>query len=92
MATGALHSFHKPILKMAETAAVAQTGSPYRLNGVGADEVATPSQSLRVLFRNEQSGGATSPTSQVKLQTSYNKVDWIDVASSTQLTADSTKS
>ena len=76
---------------MLANAATAQTGSIYRITPSVLDDVQTPAQSFRVYFSNVQSGGATSPTSQIKLQSSYDKVTWFDVASSTQLTADSSR-
>ena len=76
---------------MSQDANTAQTGATYRILADQIDEVENPQQGFRVYFRNVQSGGATSPVSQVKLQTSYDGTNFFDVVSSTQLTADSNK-
>ena len=76
---------------MSASATVAQTGASYRNRPSGMDDVETPAQSFRVYFKNTQLGGATSPTSQAKLQSSYDGTTWFDVAQSTQLTADTSK-
>ena len=91
MASGALHAHKKSLLSMSAPAATAQTGASYRIFGNPVDGIPETQQSFRVYFRNVQAGGATSPTSQVKLQSSYDGTNWFDVASSTQLTADGSK-
>lgn len=68
-----------------------QTGTSYKVKGYGGDDTPEYAQTIQVYFKTTQSGGATSPTVQAKLQTSMDNTNWIDLVSSTQLTADSTK-
>ena len=69
-------------------AAVATVGDIYDLNSV---ENTTEDELSFLVLHLTQSGGASSPTSQILIQTSPDKDAWIDVAEGTQLTADGTK-
>lgn len=68
-----------------------QTGATFRLETSAEDGIKDTEQTWQVYFKLTQAGGATSPTVKVKLQTSPNKTDWVDVVESTQLTADGGK-
>ncbi len=68
-----------------------RTGSIFRILPPSDDAVSDGDQGFQVYFGLTQSGGATSPTSRAKLQTSVDKTNWIDVVLSTQLTADGAK-
>ncbi len=75
------------LLDVSQATNTAQTGSTYLLLPVSGDSVPSTAQSLRVFFHATLSGGATSPTVDVRLQTSDDKTNWINVTSMTQLTA-----
>ncbi len=68
-----------------------QTGSIYRIETSAEDGTKDTEQTYQVYFKLSQAGGATSPTTKVKLQTSPDKTSWVDVVESTQLTADGSK-
>ena len=72
----------------AESINTEQTGTTYRVSTSENDEVSSDDQDFKVFFHTEQTGGVTNPTVQAHLQTSWDKVNWATVASSTQLTAD----
>ena len=79
----------KPLLSVsAESVSTEQTGTAYRVSTSENDEVSSDDQDFKVFFHTEQTGGVTNPTVQAHLQTSWDKVNWATVASSTQLTAD----
>lgn len=75
------------LLDQSQATNVAKTGDIYLLLPVSGDSVPTTAQSLRVFFDATLAGGATSPTVDVRLQTSHDKVSWISAVSMTQLTA-----
>ena len=68
-----------------------QTGDTYRVETSGEDGVLDHDQDYQFYFRSTQSGGASSPTSQIKIQTSPDGDNWVDLVESTELTADGTK-
>ena len=74
---------------LAVTTAVAtnQTGTTYRIESNAEDGVKDHEQDFQVFFYGNQSGGASSPTSQMVLQTSPDNVNWYTVAESTEVTA-----
>ncbi len=79
----------KPLLSVsADNVITEQTGEVFRVRTSENDEVSTDNQDFKVFFHTEQLGGLTNPTVQAHLQTSWDKVNWATVASSTQLTAD----
>ncbi len=84
---------HRNIAILLAVAATAedQTGSTYQVLPASEDAVQDGDHGIQVYFGLTQSGGATSPTAQAKLQTSLDKTNWIDVVSSTQLAADGSK-
>lgn len=78
---------------LAVTTAVAtdQTGNTYRIESSAEDGVRDHEQDYQVYYYGSQSGGASSPTSQLVLQTSPDNENWYDVSESTELTADGSK-
>lgn len=78
---------------LAVTTAVStdQTGNTYRVETNAEDGVQDHEQDFQVYFYGSQSGGASSPTSQMVLQTSPDNERWYDVTESTELTADGEK-
>ncbi len=75
---------------LAVTTAVAtdQTGTTYRIETNSEDGIPDTEQDFQFYFYCSQSGGASSPTSQLKIQTSPDNENWADLVESTQLTAD----
>ena len=75
---------------LAVTTAVAtdQTGTTYRIETNSEDGIPDTEQDFQFYFYGSQSGGASSPTSQLKIQTSPDNENWADLVESTQLTAD----
>ena len=65
-----------------------QTGTAYTVLPEEADGISDANQSFKAFFDVTQSGGATSPTTDVHLQTSHDGTNWVNVVSATQLTAD----
>ena len=74
---------------LAITAAVAteQTGHTFRIETNAEDGVRDHEQEFQVYFYGNQTAGASSPTSQILLQTSPDNTIWYDVVQSTELTA-----
>lgn len=68
-----------------------QSGSTYRIETSTDDGIHDTDQTYQVYFKLAQAGGASSPTTKLKLQTSPDKTNWVDVVESTQLTADGSK-
>ena len=81
----------KTVFTLSEAASADQTGDTLAIlpESCSGDGDGTPE--FAVFFDATQAGGATSPTTQVHLQTSHDGEAWITVASSTQLTADGEK-
>ena len=75
------------LLAVTTAVAVNQTGNTYRIESNAEDGVKDHEQDFQVYFYGNQSGGASSPTSQMVLQTSPDNVNWYDVTASTELTA-----
>ena len=67
------------------------TGSIYEVVPASEDPTQDGDHGFQVYFSLSQSGGATSPTVQAKLQTSLDKTNWIDVVMSTVLNQDGPK-
>ena len=76
------------LLAVTTAVAVNQTGNTYRIESNAEDGVKDHEQDFQVYFYGNQSGGASSPTSQLKIQTSPDNENWADLVESTQLTAD----
>jgi hypothetical protein len=78
------------LLAMAEAKTQNQASPAYRVVASPADETTDTNQLFRVFFSVTQTGGVTSPTTDVNLETSWDGSSWIKVIGSTQLTADGT--
>ena len=76
------------LLSQTEAANTAKTGSSFVIIADESDGVNDTQQSFKAFFDVTQSGGATSPTTDVHLQTSHDGTNWVNVVSATQLTAD----
>ena len=76
------------LLAVSTAVATDQTGNTYRVETSTEDGIPDTEQEFQVYFYGSQSGGATSPTSQVKVQTSPDGAQWADLVESTELTAD----
>lgn len=83
-----VHRHKATLLEVADPTATAQTGSSYTVVPADGDGVSDAGQTFRVFLIASQSGGATSPTTVVKLETSPDRSTWIEAATSTQLAAD----
>jgi hypothetical protein len=83
-----LHRHSAVLFALTEASAEAQTGSSYAVLPADGDGQADSAQGFRALISATQSGGATSPTTDVKVETSADGTNWVEVAGSTQLTAD----
>ena len=83
---------HMATLLLISTAVAAEeTGPTYRIDTNAEDGVKDHEQTFQVYFYNSQSGGASSPTSQLVLQTSPDNERWYDLVESTELSADGEK-
>ena len=83
------YPFKKILLAVtADGANTGQVGETYQVRATESDEVSSDRQDFKVCFHTEQFGGTTSPTVQARLQTSWDKTNWISVCFSSQLTTD----
>ena len=78
------------LFAMSEAKSTAQTGTGYRVVANQGDDTSDTSQLFRAFISATQSGGVTSPTTDVNVETSWDGTSWFKVANSTQLTADGT--
>ena len=76
------------LLAVSTAVATDQTGTTYRIETNSEDGIPDTEQDFQFYFYGSQSGGASSPTSQLKIQTSPDNENWADLVESTQLTAD----
>ena len=76
------------LLAVSTAVATDQTGTTYRIETNSEDGIPDTEQDFQFYFYGSQSGGASSPTSQIKIQTSPDNENWADLVESTQLTAD----
>ena len=83
-----LHRHTRALLAVTTAVATGQIGSTYVVLPVEGDRVRDHEQSFRVFFDASQQGGATAPTTDVRLETSHDQQNWVNVASATQLTQD----
>jgi len=86
-----LHRHTATLLEVTEATSEDQTGSTWAVLPSEGDGVADPSQGFGVFITATQDGGATSPTTDVTVETSVDGDNWVEVASATQLTADGTQ-
>ena len=82
-----LYKHMATLLAVTTAVATSQTGHTYRIETSNEDGVKDHEQDFQIYFYGSQSGGASSPTSQLKIQTSPDNVNWVDNVESTQLTA-----
>ena len=80
----------RTVLAMSKAKTENQSGETLRLVPGEGDGVNDTSQLFRVFFDVVQSGGASSPTTDVSLETSHDGSSWIKLVGSTQVTADAT--
>ena len=76
----------QPLINVTTPSNLAQTGTIYLIlpmEGIGDES----DQDFRAFIDATQSGGASSPTTDVFIQTSGNGTNWINVANMTRLTA-----
>lgn len=79
------------LLLVSTAVATDQTGDTFRIETSGEDGVHDHEQDFQVYFKATQEGGASSPTSQIKIQTSPDGESWVDGVESTELTTDGSK-
>ena len=79
------------LLRVATAVSDDQVGDTYRVETSSEDGVHDHDQDYQFYFKATQSGGASSPTSQIKVQTSPDGENWVDLVESTELTAEGTK-
>ena len=77
----------KPVLSLSEAANTNQTGQTLAILPENCGTEGDESPTFAVFFDVTQNGGSSSPTTDVRLQTSHDGDTWITVASATQLTA-----
>ena len=78
------------VLAMSEAKGEAQTGHTLRLSPSEGDAVNDTSQLFRVFFDVQQIGGASSPTTDVSLETSHDGSSWFKLVGATQVTSETT--
>lgn len=83
-----LYRHHADLLDQSTDTNQGVVGNTYRVQPIDADHVKDTEQEYRVLLFAQQTGGATSPTTDVRLETSVDKARWVNVAAATQLTQD----
>ena len=83
-----LHRHTRALLAVTTAVDSGQIGSTYVVLPAEGDRVRDNEQSYRVFLDATQEGGATAPTTDVRLETSHDKQNWVNVASATQLTQD----
>jgi len=66
----------------------AQTGTSYAVLPQDGDRLNDAEQGWYAFFDAAQSGGATSPTTDVVLETSHDGQNWVEVVKATQLAQD----
>ena len=76
------------LLAVSTAVATDQTGTTSRIETNSEDGIPDTEQDFQFYFYGSQSGGASSPTSQIKIQTSPDNENWADLVESTQITAD----
>ena len=83
-----LYRHTRPLLVVSTPTDTGQVGATHVVLPSDGDRVADQAQSYRVFFDATQEGGATGPATDVRLETSHDKQNWVNVASATQLTQD----
>lgn len=83
-----VHRHKVTLLDVATPLATGHTGTSYTVVPADGDRVNDVGQTFRVFLIATQAGGASTPTTVVKLDTSPDRNIWIEAASSTPLQAD----
>ena len=83
-----LHRHAATLLSVSSAVAVGQIGTTYVVLPADGDNVSDNNQSFRAFFHATQAGGDTAPTTDVRLETSGDKTNWIPVVSASQLAQD----
>jgi hypothetical protein len=78
------------VLSMSAASNQDQAGTAYRVVPNEGDQVLDHDQVFQVFFDVTQSGGASSPTTDVSLETSHDGSSWFKLVGATQRTADGT--
>ena len=86
-----LHRNYFKLLSITTAANTDQSGPALRILPSSEDNLRDGDQSFQLLALVGQNGGATSPSSKVKLQTSFDKTNWIDVLESTPVTTNGSR-
>lgn len=82
------HRHTATLLQFVDTKNASQTGSVYAVVPADGDGQVDSNQGFRVFIFATQAGGATSPTTDIKIETGPDGTNWVEVATMTQLTAD----
>jgi len=83
-----VHRNTAKLLSVAPATDTGQVGSTYLVLPSDGDRLNDKDQSFRVFLHGTQAGGATGPTTDIRLETSDDKTNWVTAASATQLTQD----
>jgi hypothetical protein len=78
------------LLSMSEASGNNQTGTGHRVVPNEGDNINDTAQLYRVFFDVQQIGGASSPTTDVSVETSHDNSSWFKLLGSTQVTAETT--
>jgi len=79
------------LLLVATAVATDSVGETFRVETSGEDDLSDHEQDYLIYLYTVQQGGADRPTSRVRVQTSPNGEDWVDLVESTKLTSDGVK-
>jgi len=83
-----VHRNTAKLLSVAPATDTGQVGSTYLVLPSDGDRLNDKDQSFRVFLHGTQAGGATGPTTDIRLETSDDKTNWVTAASATQLAQD----
>jgi len=81
-----LHRHTATLLAVTSAVATDQVGSTFVVLPADGDRLNDKDQSFRAFFHATQDGGVTAPTTDVRLETSDDKTNWVSVVAATQLT------
>lgn len=79
-----------PLLSVSEDAVGSQTGASYAIVPSDSDRTEDHQISFRAFIDAIQSGGGSSPTLKVSVQTSHDGTSWVDALTPLQMAADGT--
>ena len=83
-----LHRHTASLLSVTSAVATDQIGSSFVVLPADGDRLNDKDQSFRAFFHATQEGGVTAPTTDVRLETSDDKTNWVSVVAATQQTQD----